>query len=238
MIQTSSQTEQHLPCQSWARLALAVLTTCYLGGCASISTSSGPYHVDAYTPSDPKNVQVFVSLKAEMVYVMEGENCLMATPCTIGTSDHPTPVGHFQVTEKNPTKRSGEYGFWVNGSDARPGGVEQSPGPGYSYIGYPMANWIGFAPGYGFHEGYVWPVPRSHGCIRLHRNAEGKLYALVKIGTPVSIAQSLPQDDTIGKNVVHPTDYKDPDPPASVMISPEYFKMPRDTTLLPAPPQT
>ena len=198
-----------------------------------MSTSSGPYHVDAYAATNPKNVQVFVSLKTEIVYVMEDDKCLLATPCSIGTPDHPTPTGHFAVTDKNPTKRSGEYGFWVKGSDARSGGVDQSPGPGYSYVGYPMANWVGFAPGFGFHEGYVWPVPRSHGCIRLHKNAEGKLYALVDIGTPVTIAQSLPQDATIGKNVVHPTDYKDPDPPAAEMISPDFFKMPRDTTLLP-----
>ena len=59
----------------------------------------------------------------------------MVTPISIGTSDHPTPTGHFTVTAKDPTKRSGEYGFWVNGNDIRPGSSGASPGPGYSYVG-------------------------------------------------------------------------------------------------------
>jgi len=206
----------------------------------------GTYHVDAYAPTNPNNVQVLVSLNAKMVYVMEDGRPLMVTPASIGTPDHPTPTGHFAVDSKDPTKRSSEYGFWVNGSDIRSGAAGSPPGPGFSYVGYPMAHWVGFAPGFGFHEGYVWPVPRSHGCLRLHRNAAGKFYQLVKIGTPVIIAQSLPEDATIGRNVAHPTDYQDPDPPAATMISPDYFTQPRDTALLPAasaaatpaPPQT
>jgi hypothetical protein len=238
MILNSSQPERCAFRPSFVSLALLVLTACFLGGCATTSNfSSGIYHVDAYAPTSPSNVQVLVSLKAEMVYVMEGDRPLMVTPVSIGTSDYPTPTGHFTVTAKDPTKRSGEYGFWVNGSDVRPGGAGASPGPGYSYVGYPMANWVEFAPGFGFHEGYVWPVPRSHGCLRLHRNASVKFFKLVEIGTPVTIARSLPEDDTIGRNVLHPTDYRDPDPPASLMISPEYFDQPRDSELLPVPVQ-
>jgi hypothetical protein len=48
----------------------------------------------------------------------------------------------------------------------------------------------------------------------------------------VTIANSLPYDDTIGRNIEHPTDYKDPDPPASEMVSPDYFTQPRDSELL------
>ena len=235
MIENSSRSERRASWPSWASLAFLILTACFLGGCATSNFSSGTYHVDAYAPTSPGNVQVLVSLKAEMVYVMEGDRPLMVTPISIGTSAHPTPTGHFTVTAKDPTKRSGEYGFWVNGNDVRPGSAGASPGPGYSYVGYPMANWVEFAPGFGFHEGYVWPVPRSHGCLRLHKNASVKFFKLVGIGTPVTIARSLPEDDTIGRNVVHPSDYRDPDPPASVMISPEYFNQPRDSELLPAP---
>ncbi|HEV3271691.1 MAG TPA: L,D-transpeptidase [Candidatus Methylacidiphilales bacterium] len=238
MIPNSSQPERPAFRPSFAALASLVLTACLLGGCATSSNfSSGTYHVDAYAPTSPGDVRVLVSLKAEMVYVMEGDRPLMVTPLSIGTPDHPTPTGHFTVTAKDRTKRSGEYGFWVNGNNVFPGSAGASPGPGYSYVGYPMANWVEFAPGFGFHEGYVWPVPRSHGCLRLHRNASVKFFKLVQIGTPVTIAESLPEDDTIGRNVVHPSDYRDPDPPASVMISPDYFNQPRDSDLLPAPAQ-
>jgi len=225
---------------SWSSLAFLVLTACFLGGCATSSNnySSGTYHVDAYAPTSPGDVQVLVSLRSKIVYVMEGNRPLLVTPVSIGTPDHPTPTGHFTVTAKDPTKRSGEYGFWVNGNDIRSGSSDASPGPGYSYVGYPMANWVEFEPGFGFHEGYVWPIPRSHGCIRIHRNASVKFYKLVPIGTPVTIAESLPEDDTIGRNIVHPSDYKDPDPPAAEMISPSYFSEPRDSELLTAPATT
>ena len=235
----SSSAERQASWPSSALIALFILTACFLAGCATSSSnfSSGTYHVDAYAPKSPGDVRVLVSLRAEMVYVMEGDRPLLVTPVSIGTSDHPTPTGHFTVTAKNPTKRSGEYGFWVNGSDIRSGSAGARPGPGYSYVGYPMANWVEFAPGFGFHEGYVWPIPRSHGCIRIHKNASVKFFRLVQVGTPVTIAGSLPEDETIGRNVVHPSDYKDPDPPAAEMISPSYFDQPRDSELLTAPSQ-
>jgi hypothetical protein len=234
MILNSSQPERRPAWPVSALLALLVAATSFLAGCAGTggNFSSGTYHADAYAPTNSSDVKVLVSLRAEMVYVMEGDRPLLVTPCSIGTSDHPTPTGHFEVTAKDPTKRSGEYGFWVNGNDIRPGSSGSSPGAGYHYVGYPMANWVEFEPGFGFHEGYVWPVPRSHGCLRLHKNVSVKFFKLVHIGTPVIIANSLPEDDAIGRNVLHPSDYKDPDPPASLMISPEYFSEPRDSELI------
>src|SRR5260370_42543564 len=70
------------------------------------------------------------------------------------------------------------------------------------YVGYPMAYWVQFKPEYGFHAGPVWPIPHSHGCIRLHPNAAPKFFALVHQGTPVDIDQSQPEDQTIGKEVL------------------------------------
>jgi hypothetical protein len=216
----------------WAYLALFVVIACSLSGCGSMGGGGGgTYHVAAYAPSKSDDVRVLVSLRSKIVYVMEGDRPLMVTPCSIGTADAPTPTGHFTVEAKDATKRSGEYGFWTNGSDTYAGSSGQGRS-GYHYVGYPMANWVEFEPGYGFHEGYVWPVPRSHGCLRIHRNASVKFFKLVHIGTPVTIAESLPEDETIGAHIEHPTDYKDPDPPASQMISPEYFSQPRDSELI------
>lgn len=234
MISPSSRPGIFRSWQSWAHLTLLGIVTVFLGGCAGTTQQTGgTYHVDAYAPTSPQNVHVYVSIKAAMVYVMEGSKPLLVTPTTVGTPEHPTPLGNFHVTSKNPVKRSGEYGFWVNGNDAHPGSATASPGPGWTYVGYPMAYWVEFEPGFGFHEGYVWPIPHSHGCLRLHRNAAPKFFQLVQVGTPVTIAQSLPEDATLGKNVNHPTDYNDPDPPAARMISPNYFKEPRDNQLIP-----
>jgi hypothetical protein len=235
MILLSTSSERASFRNSWAQLALFVITACFLAGCASMGGgggSGGTYHVAAYAPANPSDVSVYVSLRTKIVYVMEGNKALLVTPLSIGTSEAPTPTGHFHVEAKDPTKRSGEYGFWTNGSDSYAGssGAGRS---GYHYVGYPMANWVQFEPGYGFHEGYVWPVPRSHGCLRIDRNASVKFYKLVQIGTPVDVAESQPYDDTIGRNIDHPTNYRDNDPPDAVMISPDYFNGARDSELLP-----
>jgi hypothetical protein len=94
-----------------------------------------------------------------------------------------------------------------------------------------MAYWVEFTPGFGFHEGPIWPYPRSHGCLHLHETAVVKFWKLVHIGTPVEIAYSLPEDEKWGRSIERPTDYADPDPAPSLMISSEWFTKPREDTL-------
>jgi L,D-transpeptidase-like protein len=205
----------------------------FLTGCGTISpistgTFPGNYRVVAYKPSNPSNVRVKVSLQNRMIYVMEGSRPLLITPGTIGIPGKSTPTGGFHVTNKIREKRSGSYGFWVSGSSVVPGTSDRAPGRGFHYVGYPMAYWVEFAPEYGFHAGPVWPVPHSHGCIRLHPNAAPKFFALVNRGTPVSIAQSQAEDRTIGQNVPRPDDYKLPDPAASYMVSNAVFSAPQE----------
>jgi len=104
--------------------------------------------------------------------------------------------------------------------------VPSTGGGAGRYVGYPMGYWCEFAPAYGFHQGFVHPVPRTHGCIRLKGEAAAKFYALVRIGTPVNIATSQPEDETIGAKVQRVDDSRTPDPPASVMVSEAAFEKP------------
>ncbi len=92
----------------------------------------------------------------------------------------------------------------------------------YAKQGY----WCEFAPAYGFHQGFVHPSPRTHGCIRLHGEAAAKFFALVKIGTPVNIASSQPEDATLGSKVQRVDDSKTPDPSPSLMITSAAFEKP------------
>ena len=89
-----------------------------------------------------------------------------------------------------------------------------------------MAYWCEFKPAYGFHEGFVWPVPHTHGCVRLHQEAAARLFALTRIGTPVDIASSLPEDQKYGNLVRRLDQSRDPDPPRSLMMSPSWFNDP------------
>ena len=215
-------------------LSLVVLVACSgLTGCVTSGTgSSAAYHVDAYRPASLSDVVVKVSLSKQNVYVMEGNRCLMATGTCVGKPGYPTPIGHFSVISKIADHRSSTYGYWVNGDQAFAGASAKSPGAGWHYVGYPMANWIEFTPSYGFHEGPIWPYPRSHGCLHIHQAASAKLFELVRIGTPVDIADHQPEDDTFGSKVERPTDYADPDPAPASMITHSFFDQPRDSELL------
>ena len=177
----------------------------FLTSCATVPTtsSSGSYHVTALKPHDPDKVRVDLSLSTQNVYVMEGDRLLMAVQGNVGKNNL-TPQGHFRITDKVKNKRR------VSEPDA----------------GYPMAYWCEFLPAYGFHEGFVHPYPHTHGCVRLHREAAARLFALVKIGTPVSIATTQPEDAKYASRVTRLDQSKDPDPPRSFMLSDAWFKDP------------
>jgi lipoprotein-anchoring transpeptidase ErfK/SrfK len=167
-------------------------------------------------------VRVKVSLSQQNVYVMEGDRCLMAAAINVGMASKPTPRGNFSIYSKQEHKRSGSYGFSVQGDRIVP---STGGGPG-RYVGYPMGYWCEFAPAYGFHQGYIHPAPHTHGCIRLHGEAAAKFYALVRIGTPVNIAATQPEDATLGPKVQRIDDSHTPDPPASRMITDAAFEAP------------
>ncbi|MEA3213090.1 MAG: hypothetical protein QOE70_6147 [Chthoniobacter sp.] len=217
-------------------LALTCLAASFvlLAGCASRGPlSHGTYNVTAYKPHNPDNVRIKLSLANRAVYVMEGDTPLLVTACAIGLpAPHNTPTGNFRVTNKIPDKRSGTYGFSVNGDSIHACTSSQATG---RYVGFPMAWWVEFTPGYGFHEGAVWPIPRTHGCVRLHHNVAPKFYALAKMGTPVNIAQTQPEDATIGRDLKRPQDYNDPDPAASILVSSRAFSPPPQPLLVERP---
>ena len=180
--------------------SVLLLTGCATGRVASASS----YHVTAYKPHDPSNVKVKLSTSTQNLFVMEGDRLLMAVQANVGKPGALTPHGHFTIFSKQKERRR------ASEPDR----------------GYPMAYWCEFASAYGFHEGFVWPVPHTHGCVRLHREAAARLFALVRIGTPVEIESSLPEDATYGRMVQRLDQSRDPDPPRSLLLSPSWFKDP------------
>jgi lipoprotein-anchoring transpeptidase ErfK/SrfK len=200
-----------------------LLAIAFCSGCHTVPLRTN-YDPVGYKPKNPGNVAIKVSLQNRMVYVMEGSRPLLVTATAIGLPNKPTPRGRFHVTSKIADKRSGSYGFWVKGDTIVAGKSSQAPGGGYRYIGFPMQYWVEWMPAYGFHVGSVWPIPRTHGCLRLHQNAAREFFELARVGTPVYIAQTQPEDSTLGKNPPRPHDYNDPDPPKSFLISSRAFK--------------
>ncbi len=201
-----------------------------LTSCTTVPTTTAEYHVTAHKPHDPSKVRVDLSLSKQNVYVMEGDRCLMAAAVSVGMPNKPTPKGHFTITNKIEHKRSGSYGYRVQKDRIVPAEAGANiPG---RYVGYPMGYWCEFAPAYGFHQGFVHPYPRTHGCVRLHGEAAPKFFALVRIGTPVHIADTMPEDATIGPTVTRVDDSKAPDPPASQMVTDAGFEKPAGPLLV------
>ena len=212
-------------------LLVPLAAVALLSSCTTMTTSpTAQYHVVAHKPHNPSNVRVLVSLSKQNVYVMEGDRCLMAVATSVGLPNKPTPKGHFTIYNKIEHKRSGSYGFRVQGNRVVPAEAGSNV-PG-RYVGYPMGYWCEFAPAYGFHQGFVHPYPRTHGCLRLKGEAAPKFFALVHIGTPVYIAESQPEDATLGPTVQRVDDSRTPDPSAGLMITSAAFQKPEGPLLV------
>jgi len=202
------------------QISLLALTGILLTSCVTRRGSGRPFDSPAHRPKDPSKVVVKVSIKNRALYVLEGNRTLLVTPVTVGTSSTPTPKGNFRIYSKQKYRRKYTSGYLVND---RTGAIRLG-GPGARraserYVGYPMGYWCEFKPAYGIHAGWVWPVPHSHGCIRVHFNVAPSFFALVREGTPVSIAHTQPEDATVGRNLARPQDFNDPEFPPQVLLT-------------------
>lgn len=199
----------------------------FLSGCASTTGggSSTAYTVKAFKPHNPDNVVVKVSTTTQNIYVKEGDRLLMAVQGTVGESGK-TPMGHFKIYNKEKFHRSATFGYTSSGQPA-----DAHKGQSVA-VGYPMGYWCEFAPTYGFHEGFVWSQPHTHGCIRMHKQAAARFWQLVRIGTPVYIATSQSEDSQYGQFVRKLDQRNDPDPPTDLMMSSRWFQDPPGPLLI------
>jgi lipoprotein-anchoring transpeptidase ErfK/SrfK len=203
----------------------AVCAVAFLPACSTTSMHGTPYKVTAYRPHNPHDVRVKVSIATQNIYVLEGDRTLMAVQGCVGEGGK-TPLGNHTIFAKDKTHRSGTFGF-----DSRGNGADAHKGQSVA-VGYPMGYWCEFAPAYGFHEGFVWSIPRTHGCIRMHKEAAARFWQLVSIGTPVNIAVHQPEDATIGKTVRRLDQRNDPDPPSGLLMSQRWFQDPPGPLLM------
>ena len=196
----------------FSRLASAALL---LAGCLSFASCTTPgarpstarhgtadsFDPPAHRPHNPGAVVVKVSTGAQRVYVVENGRVLLATPCSVGTGGL-TGQGSYRISYKNATKRR------VSQPDA----------------GYPMPYWMEWKPAYGMHWGFVKPYPCTHGCIRLPMKSAAKIFAMTRVGTPLLIHSSHPEDATVGRSLPVLDDGPLPNPPRSYLLSPKFFQ--------------
>ncbi len=184
-------------------LAIAACIAAGLTSCKSIKSGGARYSTTfdppATRPMNPAAVRVKISTGAQRLYVMEGSKVLLATPCSVGTPGHNTPAGNHTIYSKEAKRRSHSYGE------------------------YPMPFWCEFKSAFGIHVGFVKPYPCTHGCVRLPKMAAAKFFAMVRVGTPLNVSSSQPEDATVGKDLPVLDDSTMPDPPNSYMMSDQVF---------------
>jgi hypothetical protein len=174
-------------------------------------------------PQNPDKVHVKVSLSKQRTYVMEGSNVLLAMPVSVGAPGSVTPSGNFKIFKKVQKKRANTHGYAFKGQHAKKSMIGAKPS-GWSFKGTPMPYWCEFKPNYGFHTGWVKHHPCTHGCIRMHENLSPKFFKLVKIGTPVSIAYSQPEDTSVENFDLPPDAGPLPDYDTSMYLGDGYFE--------------
>lgn len=209
-------------------LAGAVLAAAFSTSCSTTTkggASLAAYHkydLPTKLPSNPSAVRVKVSLSKQRTYVMEGSKILLAMPVSIGTPSTPTPTGSFTIFNKEHKHRANTHGYAYKGDTTVKTMLSKKPS-GYAFKGTPMPYWCEFKANYGFHTGWVKHQPCTHGCIRMHENLAPKFFRLVKVGTPVSIAYSQPEDSTVGSIPLPPDAGPLPDYSGKMYTGEGYF---------------
>lgn len=192
------------------------------GGSGSLASYQA-YDRPTKKPSNPSAVRVKVSLSKQRVYVLENGSPLLVMPVSVGAPGSATPTGNFTIYNKVEKKRANTHGYAYSGNNVQKTMLSSKPA-GWSFKGTPMPYWCEFKPNYGFHTGWVKHTPCTHGCIRMHENLSPKFFQLVKIGTPVNIAYSQPEDSTLGNIPLPPDAGPLPDYPGTMYTTDGYFK--------------
>jgi lipoprotein-anchoring transpeptidase ErfK/SrfK len=136
---------------------------------APVSQEVNPPPPDPATLSGAEKRQLDIRLAQQRFNYFEDDQLIWTGPISSGTPEHPTPRGKYLVQSKNINKRSGSYTNFFD----RP---------------TPMPYSLQFTGPYFVHEGYVTGRPESHGCVRLRHEDAKFVYARMRIGDRIVVA--------------------------------------------------
>jgi lipoprotein-anchoring transpeptidase ErfK/SrfK len=138
------------------------------------------------------NTRIVVSIPKQRAYLMIGEEIVADGPISSGKRGHETPLGHFNVMEKDPDHHSSIYGDFVDSSGrvVRAGvsaHIDSAPS-GTHFAGAAMKWFLRLTgEGVGMHIGILPGYAASHGCVRESVDGAKLFYDHAKVGTPVDV---------------------------------------------------
>jgi lipoprotein-anchoring transpeptidase ErfK/SrfK len=146
-------------------------------------------------------LQIFISVNQQKLHLYSNGEEVAETLVATGVPQHPTPLGVFNIVQKQLYHRSNIY--------------SGAPMPFMERL-----TWSGVA----LHEGVNLGHPASHGCIRMSHDFAVRLYEVSKLGTGVIIAdpELRPQQFADAHLFVH----KDPAPAVPVLAAASVAPLP------------
>lgn len=172
-----------VPCQLFAVLMALVISFSFVSCASAQGVPSTREVIPGGSPphTDEGERLIVIDVSAQMLFLLEGKNTLLETPCGTGsglTKDLETHKGFYKIKSKEGADRKSHL-----------------------YKGAPMPYAMQLDDTNMFiHGSYDFKplragevdigIPQSHGCIRIPVETAKKLSELVKIGTPVEIIGS------------------------------------------------
>ena len=134
---------------------------------------------------------VTIRLREQRAEIRDGAELIAATSVCTGRGSHKTPPGTYKILEKLETHTSSRYGDFIDaGGEIVQAGVDNlndTAPAGSEFRGTTMPYFMRILGGIGLHAGPLPGYADSHGCIRLPPPVAERLFALLPLGTPVTI---------------------------------------------------
>jgi hypothetical protein len=141
------------------------------------------------------DIEIDLDLSAQKATLYQDGEEVYNCPISSGRLSHPTPVGDFEVIEKDPDHHSNLYGKIVDsgGRVVKSSADCATPVPhGCHFQQAPMKWFLRFDGAAGMHAGILPGYPASHGCVRMPANKAKLFYDIAQIGTPVYVHGTPP----------------------------------------------
>ncbi len=173
------------PCFKLAFHHLPFLMMMMLVGCTSV-----PELGALADRGGTSNRRIVVNLRSQRASLYHEGKLVAVSPISSGREGKGTPVGRFQVIEKDVDHRSSLYGNYVRDGKVVMENVDirkASRPAGAKFVGVPMPYFLRFTGAYGLHAGNLPGYPASSGCVRLPKRQAKRFFDAVMLGTPVTV---------------------------------------------------
>jgi lipoprotein-anchoring transpeptidase ErfK/SrfK len=173
-------------------------TAAALTGTAPVisGTSVVPGTAVVPSPAAASEYSIEIDLTHQRTYLLKDGKKMAEAPVSSGRAGHLTPVGNFEVIQKDLNHFSNLYGKIVekgSGRVVKSGADVATPVPkGCKFVPAPMKWFMRFEGAAGMHAGILPGYPASHGCVRMPASKAELFFNTVALGTPVHVFGTPP----------------------------------------------